>query len=148
MRVTCPQPKHKVPVVRAADDAKPGTGEVIISEEDSTLIIGYGTKFSSEFTPKMQIMLTKSVGSLVAEVTEVLSDTQLRIKKEFSGTAKLREKVKDIQAAGQQGFTFKRLPFVDQGEMYQYVYQCLTEGGAICIFPEGTSSFHIPVSAS
>ncbi|EJF65776.1 glycerol-3-phosphate O-acyltransferase [Dichomitus squalens] len=128
-----------IPVVRAADDAKPGTGEVTISEEDATLIIGHGTKFTSDFTPKMQIMLPKSVGSLVAEVTEILSDTQLRIKKEFSGTAKLREKNKEIQAAGQRGFAFKKLPFVDQGKMYQYVYQCLTEGGAICIFPEGGS---------
>ncbi|KAI1795960.1 glycerol-3-phosphate O-acyltransferase [Ganoderma leucocontextum] len=128
-----------IPVVRAADDAKAGTGEITISEEESTLIIGHGTKFASEFTPKMQVMLPKSMGSVVAEVSEILSDTRLRIKKEFSGTAKLREKIKDVQAAGQQGFSFKRLPFVDQHEMYQYVYQSLTEGGAICIFPEGGS---------
>ena len=124
-------------MARAADDAKAATGKVKLSDEDPCLVIGYGTRFLSEFKPKMQVMLPKSVGSVVAEVTEVLSDTQLKIKKEFSGTAKLREKIKDIQAAGQQGLTFKRLPFVDQHEMYQYVYQSLTDGGAICIFPEG-----------
>ena len=128
---------HQVPVVRAADDAKPGTGQITISDEDPCLIIGHDTKFTTEFTPKMQVMLPRAVGSSVAEVVEVLSDTQLKIRKEFSGVAKVREKIKEAQAAGQQGLSYKRLPFVDQHEMYQYVYQCLTEGGAICIFPEG-----------
>ncbi|KAI0748033.1 glycerol-3-phosphate O-acyltransferase [Daedaleopsis nitida] len=128
-----------IPVVRAADDAKTGSGEITISEEDSCLIIGHGTKFTSEFSPKMQIMLPKSVGSSVAEVVEILSDTQLRIRKEFSGLVKIREKISEAQAAGQRGMTYKRLPFVDQHEMYHHVYQCLTEGGAICIFPEGGS---------
>ncbi|TFK92382.1 glycerol-3-phosphate O-acyltransferase [Polyporus arcularius HHB13444] len=128
-----------IPVVRAADDAKPGTGEITISDEDPCLIIGHGTKFTSEFTPKMQIMLPRSVGSSVAEVVEILSDTRLKIRKEFSGIAKVRDRIKEAQAAGQQGLSYKRLPFVDQHEMYQYVYQCLTEGGAICIFPEGGS---------
>ncbi|KAI0721682.1 glycerol-3-phosphate O-acyltransferase [Cerioporus squamosus] len=128
-----------IPVVRAVDDAKPGTGEITISEENPCLIIGYDTKFTTEFQPKMQIMLPRAVGSSVAEVVEILSDTQLKIRKEFSGIAKVRDKIKEAQAAGQQGLSYKRLPFVDQHEMYQYVYQCLTEGGAICIFPEGGS---------
>ena len=85
----------------------------------------------------MQIMLPRSVGSSAAEVVEILSDTQLKIRKELSGPAKIREKIKEAQAAGQKGLSYKRLPFVDQHEMYQYVYQCLTDGGAICIFPEG-----------
>ncbi len=89
----------------------------------------------------MQIMLPRSVGSSVAEVVEILSDTRLKIRKEFSGIAKVRDRIKEAQAAGQQGLSYKRLPFVDQHEMYQYVYQCLTEGGAICIFPEGTYFF-------
>ncbi|KAI0831214.1 glycerol-3-phosphate O-acyltransferase [Trametes gibbosa] len=127
-----------IPVVRAADDMKPGTGTITISE-DSCIVIGHGTCFTSEFKPKMQVMLPKSVGSSVAEVVEVLSDTKLRLKKEFQGTARLREKLKELQASGQQGFSFQKLPFVDQHEMYQHVYQSLTEGGSICIFPEGGS---------
>ncbi|KAI8998717.1 glycerol-3-phosphate O-acyltransferase [Trametes punicea] len=128
-----------IPVVRAADNAMPGTGEITISEEDPRLIIGHNTRFTNEFSPKMQVMLPRTVGSGVAEVVEVISDTQLRVRKEFPGTPKLREKIKEFQANGQQGVTFKRLPFVDQHEMYQHVYQSLTEGGAICIFPEGGS---------
>ena len=59
-----------VPVTRAADDAKPGNGRVILDDNDPCLIIGHGTKFSSDFAPKWQILLPKSTGSLVAEVVE------------------------------------------------------------------------------
>ncbi len=131
-----------VPVVRAADDAKAGTGEITISEEDPCLIIGHGTRFTTEFKPRMQILLPKSVGSNVAEVVEIISDTQLRVRKEFSGTARLRERIKELQASGKNGFSFQCLPFVDQHQMYQHVYQSLTEGGAICIFPEGRHASH------
>ncbi|KAI0093631.1 glycerol-3-phosphate O-acyltransferase [Irpex rosettiformis] len=133
-----------IPVVRAADDAKPGTGRVSISDEDPCLVIGYDTKFATEFKPKMQIMLPKSVHSAVAEVVEVISDTRLKIKKEFGGeagkgTARIREKQKEAEAAGTPGLEFKKLPHVDQGEMYHHVYKCLEDGGCIGIFPEGGS---------
>ncbi|KAI0082693.1 glycerol-3-phosphate O-acyltransferase [Panus rudis PR-1116 ss-1] len=133
-----------IPVARAADDAKPGTGQVFLSGEDPCLVVGYETKFTSEFTPKMQIMLPKAVGSVVAEVVEVISDTELRIKKEFGGesgkgTARVREKIKEVQAQGQKGLDFKRLPHIDQHKMYEYVYECLKTGGCIGIFPEGGS---------
>ncbi len=135
-----------VPVARAADDAKPGTGRVSLSESEPCLVIGHGTKFLSELSPKMQILLPKSVSSFVAEVVEVLSDTEVKIKKEFGGesgkgTARVRERVKELQTEGTQGLDWKRLPFVDQQQMYQYVYQCLKAGGCIGIFPEGASSF-------
>ena len=131
-----------VPVARAADDAKPGTGVVSLSESDPCLVIGHGTSFLKEFTPNMQIMLPKSVGAAVAEVVQVISDTELRIKREFGGesgkgTARIHEKVKELQAQGKQGLDFKKLPHIDQNEMYQYVYECLKSGGSIGIFPEG-----------
>jgi glycerol-3-phosphate O-acyltransferase/dihydroxyacetone phosphate acyltransferase len=70
---------------------------------------------------------------------EVLSNTQARVKKEFSGdgskrTAKIREL---ITSNRHQGLEFQVLPYVDQEEMYQHVYQTLKEGGCIGIFPEG-----------
>jgi len=87
-------------------------------------------------------MLSKSVNSAVAEVAEVISDTVLRIKKEFGGdsgkgTARIREKTAELREQGATGLEFKVLPFVDQQQMYRYVYQCLKEGGCIGIFPEG-----------
>lgn len=91
----------------------------------------------------MQIMLPKSLNSLVAEVSEIISDTELKIKREFGGesgkgTVRVRERVSELRQEGVTGLEFKKLPFVDQQEMYRHVYQCLNEGGSIGIFPEGT----------
>ena len=90
----------------------------------------------------MQIMLSKAVSSSVAEVAEIISDTQLRIRSEFhSETEKctniLREKAEEAKSQGIDGLTFKALPYVDQNEMYRHVYERLREGGCIAIYPEG-----------
>ena len=128
--------------MRAQDEAKSGSGYISLSVDDPCLIIGHGTKFLSELSPKMQIMLPKSLGSSLAEVSEILSDTSLRIRKEFGGdnskhTSKLREKVKENQATGKPGVEFKRIPHIDHQEMYQHVYECMKSGGCLGIFPEG-----------
>ncbi|KAL0946932.1 hypothetical protein HGRIS_013092 [Hohenbuehelia grisea] len=133
-----------IPVVRAADQAKPGAGLIKLSLDDPCLVIGEGTKFTSDFKPRMQIMLPKSVNSAVAEVAEIISDTELRIKKEFGGdsgkgTARIREKLSELESGGTFGLEFKTLPFVDQQDMYRAVYQALTKNGSIAIFPEGGS---------
>ena len=131
-----------VPVARAADSATVGTGRIWLSTDDPCLVLGDGTQFLAEFSPRMQILLSKSLGSLVAEVTEVISNTELRIKREFGGesgkgTSRIRERVSELQQEGVKGIEFKKLPFVDQQEMYRHVHQCLSEGGSIGIFPEG-----------
>jgi len=92
----------------------------------------------------MQIMLPKSVNYLVAEVSEVLSDTELLIKREFGGesgkgTAKIREQVMELRQDGISGLEFKKMSYVDQNGMYRRVYQCLNDYGSIGIFPEGES---------
>ncbi|KAI6109842.1 hypothetical protein F5141DRAFT_811233 [Pisolithus sp. B1] len=133
-----------IPVARAVDEAKPGTGLVYLSPDDPCLVLGEGTRFRSEFSPKMQIMLPKSVNSAAAEVLTVISDTELRLKKELGsetgkGTARVREKLAEAETEGKKGFPFKILPFIDQQELYRGVYQRLKEGGCIGIFPEGGS---------
>lgn len=133
-----------IPVARAADSTLPGTGRVSISDEDPCLVLGVGTAFLSEFTPKMQIMLSKSVNSPLAEVIEVISDTELRIKREFGGdsgkvTTRIKEKLAEMKKEGNDGIDFKRLLYIDQSEMYRHVYDSLNRGGAIAIFPEGGS---------
>lgn len=136
---------HAVPVSRAADMATAGIGKVILSTDDPCIVIGEGTKFTEDFSPRMQILLPKSVNSAIAEVVEVISDTQLRIKKEFGGgdsgkgTARIRDKLQELKETGVNGLDHKKLPFVDQQDMYRHVYQCLREGGSIGIFPEGES---------
>ncbi|KAI6160397.1 hypothetical protein EDD17DRAFT_1761158 [Pisolithus thermaeus] len=133
-----------VPVVRAMDEAKPGTGLVYLSPDDPCLLLGERTRFKSEFSPRTQTMLPESVDSVVAEVLEVISDTELRLKREFGGetgkgTTRVREKSVEMEAEGKTGFPFKILPFIEQQEMHRGVYQRLKEGGCIGIFPEGGS---------
>ena len=132
----------EVPVVRAADYATPGTGRIRLSPDDPCTVLGEGTKFLLELTPRMQIMLPKSVGSPVAEVTQVISDTELKLKRVFGGetgkvTSRIREKTDELGIRGLDGMDFKCLPFVDQQEAFRLVYQRLTEGKYIGIFPEG-----------
>ncbi len=124
------------------DTAKAGTGRIRLSDEDPCVVFGEGTTFLSDFEPRMQIMLPKCVNSAVAEVSEVISDMELRIKREFGGdsgkrTAQVREKLAELKADGINGLEYKKLSCVDQQEMYRYVYDCLKEGGSIGIFPEG-----------
>lgn len=133
-----------IPVVRAADDAKPGTGKIRLAPDDLFVVLGEGTKFLSEFAPKMQILLPRSVGSPVAEIVLVISDTELKIKREFGGesgkvTNRIKEKLDELKAQGIGGLEFKRLPFIDQEETFRHVYQRLTDGACIGIFPEGGS---------
>jgi glycerol-3-phosphate O-acyltransferase/dihydroxyacetone phosphate acyltransferase len=90
-------------------------------------------------------MLPKSVNFVLAEVAQVISDTEIRVKKEFGGdsgkgTVRIRERIAEVRKEGRKGLDFKVLPFVDQQEMYSHVYQCLKDGGCIGIFPEGTES--------
>ncbi|KAJ3864169.1 hypothetical protein EV359DRAFT_73195 [Lentinula novae-zelandiae] len=74
---------ESIPVVRPADNAKAGIGTIYLSETDSCLVLGIDTKFTQEFAPRMQIQLGKVVKYAVAEVIEVVSDTELRIRQEF-----------------------------------------------------------------
>ena len=145
--ISCSSCSHcpKVPVARAADYARPGTGTIYLSPDDPCTVLGKDTRFLSEFTPRMQIMLSRSFGSPVAEVTQVISDTELKIKREFGGengkvTSRIREKTEELRANGVFGIDFKRLPHIDQQETFRHVYQRLTEGGCIGIFPEGPVS--------
>ena len=130
-------------MVRAADDAKPGTGLIYIKGDSPTVLHGVNTKFTTELAPHKQVMLGKSLNSATAEVLEVISDTEVWLKKEFGGesgkgTAKLLETIK---VGDRQGVEYKILPYVDQAVMYGAVYEKLRQGGCIGIFPEGESFF-------
>ncbi|KIP09126.1 hypothetical protein PHLGIDRAFT_116689 [Phlebiopsis gigantea 11061_1 CR5-6] len=135
---------RSIPVVRAQDNANPATGRLSLSPDDPCLVLGHGTRFHDELQPRVQILLPKYAGAFSAEVVNVLSDTQLRIKREFGGdsgkgTGKIREKLAELRANGVEGTEFKRIPHVDQAETFQYVYEALNNNGSIAIFPEGGS---------
>jgi glycerol-3-phosphate O-acyltransferase / dihydroxyacetone phosphate acyltransferase len=87
-------------------------------------------------------MLSKTLNFVSAEVLEVISDTEARLKKEFGkeggkGTSKILERLKEISAPG---LSYKIVPYVDQQEMYMHVYEKLKSGGCVGIFPEGAVS--------
>lgn len=125
---------QSIPVARAQDYAFVGKGTIRLSEQDPLTILGTDTQFTKDFEkPRSQMLLPRNLGSSTAEVIEVVSDTELRLKKEFP-----RKAVEDLKTKT-EGVSFKVLPHVDQSNMYSAVYQRLTEGGSIGIFPEGGS---------
>ncbi|KAN0059865.1 Glycerol-3-phosphate/dihydroxyacetone phosphate acyltransferase [Thecaphora frezii] len=147
---------QSIPVARAADSAKPGQGTISAHPSgDPLLLQGHGTAFKSQLVPKGQVMLPKSTGYASAEVVEVISDTEIRIKKEFKdqravealkGKAPAQpsratdaDAAENIQHADGPGCKYQCLPFVDQTQMYSSVYEKLAEGGCLGIFPEGGS---------
>ncbi|KAJ9477864.1 Glycerol-3-phosphate O-acyltransferase 1 [Pseudozyma hubeiensis] len=157
---------QSIPVARAADSAKAGKGYISLHPSgDPLLIQGHGTAFKSQLQPKGQIMLPKACGHATAEVVEIISDTEVKIKKEFkdpraldmlrgkapqpeppkagnkpskSPSPRALEKVA-ADLFEDQGCKYSCLPFVDQTQMYAKVYDKLAEGGCLGIFPEGGS---------
>jgi glycerol-3-phosphate O-acyltransferase/dihydroxyacetone phosphate acyltransferase len=138
-----------VPIERAQDSAKAGSGLVYLSPTDPCVLLGVDTRFSTELGPRPKIMLPKSTGNVVAEVLEVVSDTMIKLKKEFAGdhgkaTSRVRQKCDEAISEGKKGLSYKILPHINQENMYKYVYQRLKEGGCIGIFPEGVIHRFIP----
>lgn len=137
------QSSHSVPVARAADYAKAGSGRIVLSDSDPLLLTGINTKFTSEVKPRSQILLPKSAGYASALVESIESDTEIRLKSEFmvpskdgSSNVKASSRVR-AEGENKDGLEYKILPHVDQEQTYGAVYQRLNEGGAIGIFPEG-----------
>ncbi|KAK9470731.1 uncharacterized protein V1510DRAFT_431893 [Dipodascopsis tothii] len=119
-----------IPVSRAQDLSKPGAGVVyMLPEDDETVLRGEGTKFTTEMSVNGQVQLSQ-LGA--AEVGEIVSDTELKLKLPFRNAGavpKLRE----------EKLKYKFAPKVDQSEVYDKVFSRLHQGGCIGIFPEGGS---------
>ena len=129
---------QSISVRRAADSAKTGEG-FLTRGKDAMHIVGVGTEFTKQLEQRGQIVLEKETGYASAEVAEILSDTELRTKKELTGDKvddALRGVLHDTQEPGAK---YKCLPYVDQKEMYANVYECLSDGKCLGIFPEGGS---------
>ncbi|KAL1743957.1 hypothetical protein HDZ31DRAFT_64566 [Schizophyllum fasciatum] len=135
---------RNIPVARAQDSAKPGSGTISLAADDPCRIIGRGTRFTSEFSPRMAITLPKEISYASSEVVEVISDTELRIKRELKGeddvgTAEVLEALEQLRREDVEGFAYKSVPYVSQEEMFRQVYHQLDEGGGVVVFPEGGS---------
>lgn len=122
-----------VPVERPQDLAKAGKGTIRLVDRkgDPLRVTGLGTQFTKDLMVGDQISLPKDVG--VSAVVEIISDTELVIKKEF----------KDLKAiemlTAPEGSKFKCMPHMDQSNVYKTVFERLNAGHCVGIFPEGGS---------
>lgn len=120
-----------IPVVRAQDLLSNGTGKITIDFDSNPLLVkGLNTKFTTECSVRGLIALPKSLGA--SEIVEILSDTELIIRKEFKSSPQI------IKLLG-QGTSFRKADKVDQKQVYQRVFDHLSDGNCIGIFPEGGS---------
>lgn len=147
-----------VPVGRALDMVKPGSGTVYLPDpiSDPLLVRGIGTKFDSSEVQIGGLLVLPSVNGTAAnsEIAEVISAEELRLKKPFKGAAAMSQltgrddvddsggltdqNVKDTKD-GFEGSKYKLAPKVDQTQVYDAVFDRLSAGGAVGIFPEGGS---------
>mmetsp|Transcript_54144 Transcript_54144/g.115047 ORF Transcript_54144/g.115047 Transcript_54144/m.115047 type:complete len:682 (+) Transcript_54144:185-2230(+) len=129
-----------VPVKRAQDNAKRGSGivtvdvkEIAAEESPNTMInvVGKGTKFLSEIKVGDKIRFPKA--ALAMKVASIDGDEYMSLK--------LEDGVLDVLSS--QPFpeyvAFDILPRIDQKDVYQNVLERLASGGTIGIFPEGGS---------
>ncbi|ORE11660.1 hypothetical protein BCV72DRAFT_283866 [Rhizopus microsporus var. microsporus] len=124
---------NAIPVIRPQDLAKPGEGfiQLLDRKTDPLRITGINTKFTQQLKPRDLIALPKSYGQ--SEVVEIISDTELLIKKEF-------KELKAMELLTRpEGTSYKCIPHVDQDAVYKCVHEELHRGGCITIFPEGGS---------
>lgn len=99
-----------------------------MANKDSTTILnGKDTQFKTQVAPRDTIVLSKTLSFVV---TEVVSDTELKLKTEL--TPEAIEHVSHSAA-------YKIIPHIDQGVLYEKVHERLNQNESIVIFPEGGS---------
>lgn len=129
-----------VPVKRAQDSAKKGSGSIAIDiveigssqrNMEEIKVVGKGTKFTSEIKVGDKIRFPKA--ALGIKVASINTDESMSLKVE--------EGVLDVISS--QPFPgnveFDILPHIDQKDVYSNVLEKLASGGTIGIFPEGGS---------
>lgn len=136
-----------LPVARAMDNVKPGKGTIYQPdpEGDPTLIHGIETDFTTPEYMTDGIIVLPRVGKTSPEsapIEKIIGPDKLRIKKPFKSansakqlSLKVDEKDKNVN----KGTVFKVAPHIDQKEMFETVFEGLSDGGCIGIFPEGGS---------
>ncbi|KAK6464296.1 glycerol-3-phosphate O-acyltransferase [Scheffersomyces coipomensis] len=120
-----------IPVVRVQDTLTKGIGKIYCNfDEDPLLITGKGTQFLTECSVRGLIALPQFLGA--SEIVEIISDTKLKIRKEF-------KKTDQILTLLTNGTSFKKADKIDQKKVFKYVFNHLSHGNCLGIFPEGGS---------
>lgn len=146
-----------LPVARAMDNLKPGTGTIYLPDpiNEPTLLRGVGTNFEGPGFEKDGTIALPTINgtSHSAAIAEVRGPEELILKKPFKHRDALGQLTgrKDIDNDGKfsgdvseqnpdfKGTKFKVAPHVDQTAVYQAVFKRLGAGGCVGIFPEGGS---------
>ncbi|KAF7941301.1 hypothetical protein EAE99_000938 [Botrytis elliptica] len=147
-----------VPVGRALDMVKPGSGTIYLPDpiNDPLLIRGVGTKFDGKEVQVGGLLVLPTMDGTAAntEIAEVISAEEMRLKKPFKGrnamiqltgrtdvdeNGKFGDQSVKGTKEGFEGSKYKTAPKVDQTQVYDAVFDRLKGGGAVGIFPEGGS---------
>ncbi len=117
-----------IPVTRPEDGKKKGSGK--ISFTSKTEIRGIETKFVDEinswFKTGISGIIIKNKTFLVDKVID-------------NSTINIKENNEDFEEVSKGEFEYFFLPKIDNSVLFKEAYKKLSNNGAICIFPEGTS---------
>lgn len=112
--------QRSIPVERAQDLARPGTGTVTAS---GTTVVGTGTAFTTEFQTTDSILIA---GEIIP-IAKIVSDTEMQLKHSHPDG--------DISKPS----SYKIVPKLDHRDVFKHVWETLAAGECIGIFPEGGS---------
>lgn len=122
-----------LPVKRAMDAAKKGPGRLYL---DGLRVVGQSTKFTALKFGEQADKLRPGRSNIAYKIKEVVSDTELVLAEETGEPSPLQEKY----GIGVECWVdYDIMSYIDQKGMYAAVYNGLSKGGSICIFPEGGS---------
>jgi len=134
-----------IPVGRALDQVKPAKGKIFLPDQDNdpTLLQGVDTDFKNGDYQVGGLIVLPKVGNQTpsSEIVEIISPTEIRLKKAFK-TPEALEMLTGTSSPGNvesKGTRFQVAPYVDQSKVYEEVFDELSAGGCVGIFPEGGS---------
>ena len=148
-------------VGRALDQTKSASGRIYMPDPDNDplLIRGVGTNFESSDVQIGGLVVLPSINHVAAnaEIADVTGPEEMRLKKPFKGdvayqqlTGRQQEHKEDPKseetvdeqikkARNDEGTKFSTAPKVDQTKVYEAVFDKLSRGGCVGIYPEGGS---------
>ena len=144
-----------ISVGRALDRVGPAKGRIFLPDQDNDpcLIQGVGTSFKNGTFQVGGLIVLPRIGNQTpsSDIAEIISDTELRLKKPFKTPEAIQSLTGNGQSSGtstpskddngvqSRGCSFKVAPHVDQSKVYNAVFDELDAGGVVGIFPEGGS---------